>query len=69
MDIRHFRITSEGKAVEDVELYRWLDGKIHLYYGLKGGMEKEEKDTKLIFHNCNGFPSDKNNKHKIKQYN
>ena len=32
-------------------------------------MEIEGHDMKIMFHNSNGFPSNKNNRHKIKEYN
>ena len=66
MDTKNFRIFVEEKRVEDIILNENLNNKIHLYFGLRGGMEQEKKQTKIVFHNCNGFPSDKNNKHKLK---
>ena len=66
MDTKKFRILLEKKRVEDITLHSSMNKRIHVYFGLKGRMEIEHKATKITFHNCNGFPSDKHNKHKIK---
>ena len=39
MDTKNFRIFAEGKRVEDIILNENLNNKIHLYFGLRGGME------------------------------
>ena len=68
LDMKKIRIWIEGREVKDLKLYSRDKREIEIRGRMIGGMmDFEDRKTRILCHNFNGYPSYKNNLHKIKE--